>query len=51
MKKIFTTLVIATSLLMTLPAQAQVKFGIRGGANLVNMKFSGDFVNNLGKDN
>lgn len=51
MKKIFTTLVIAATMLMALPAQAQFKFGVRAGANLVNMKFSGDFVNNLGKEN
>ena len=40
MKKTFSILVIAAALLVTLPASAQIKFGIRGGANLVNMKFN-----------
>lgn len=39
-KKTFSILVIAAALLVTLPASAQIKFGIRGGANLVNMKFN-----------
>ena len=51
MKKIYTTLVVALTMLMAMPSQAQVKFGIRGGANLVNMKLNSDFVNNLNKDN
>ena len=42
----------AAALLMTMPAQAQVKFGFRGGANLVNMKLSGNVMNNItDKDN
>ena len=41
MKKLYSILVMAAALLMTMPAQAQVKFGFRGGANLVNMKLSG----------
>ena len=40
MKKTFSIFVIAAALLVTLPATAQIKFGIRGGANLVNMKFN-----------
>ena len=40
MKKTFSILVIAAALLVTLPTTAQIKFGIRGGANLVNMKFN-----------
>lgn len=51
MKKIYSTIVMAAVLLMAMPAQAQVKFGFRGGANLVNMKLSGNVVNNLQKDN
>ena len=51
MKKIYSTIVMAAVLLLAMPAQAQVKFGFRGGANLVNMKLSGDFTNNLAKDN
>ncbi len=50
MKRIFTTLVVAAALLMTLPAQAQFKFGVRAGANLVNMKFS-DGLQNLSGNN
>lgn len=52
MKKLYSILVMAAALLMTMPAQAQVKFGFRGGANLVNMKLSGNVVNNItDKDN
>lgn len=44
MKKIYTLIIMVAALLMTQTAQAQFKFGIRGGANLVNMKFnSGTF--------
>ena len=38
MKKIFTLIVLAAALSM--PAQAQVKFGLKGGLNLTNMSFS-----------
>lgn len=31
----------AAALLVSLPSQAQIKFGIRGGANLVNLKTDG----------
>ncbi|MCI6861446.1 MAG: porin family protein [Prevotella sp.] len=52
MKKLYSILVMAAALLMTMPAQAQVKFGFRGGANLVNMKLSGNVMNNItDKDN
>lgn len=52
MKKLYSILVMAAALLMTMPAQAQVKFGFRGGANLVNMKLSGNVVKNItDKDN
>ena len=52
MKKLYSILVMAAALLMTMPAQAQVKFGFRGGANLVNMKLSGNVMKNItDKDN
>ena len=52
MNKLYSILVMAAALLMTMPAQAQVKFGFRGGANLVNMKLSGNVMNNItDKDN
>ena len=44
MKKAISLLVMAVTLLITLPANAQFQFGIRGGANLVNMKFSNDIA-------
>lgn len=44
MKKAISLLVMAVALLITLPANAQFQFGIRGGANLVNMKFSNDIA-------
>ncbi len=51
MKKIYTTLFIVIAMFMAIPSQAQVSFGIRGGANLVNMKMSSDVLgskNNAG---
>ena len=50
MKKILSIIAVSVALLAA-PANAQVKFGVRGGANLVNMKVSGNVVNNLQKDN
>lgn len=50
MKKILSIIAVSVALLAA-PANAQVKFGVRGGANLVNMKLSGNVVNNLQKDN
>ena len=50
MKKILSIIAVLVALLAA-PANAQVKFGVRGGANLVNMKLSGNVVNNLQKDN
>ena len=44
MKKIFSTLVIMVCLLLAVPAQAQVKFGLKGGLNLTDMSFSVDDV-------
>lgn len=41
-KKAFSIFVIAAALLVTLPASAQIQFGIRGGANLVNIKFNNE---------
>lgn len=42
MKKAISLFVIAAALLVTMPAKAQIQFGIRGGANLVNMKFTNE---------
>ena len=42
MKKIFTLMVLLTA--MTFTAQAQVKFGLKGGLNLTNMRFDKDVV-------
>lgn len=41
MKKAFRLFLVAAAMLLTVPAAAQFKYGIRGGANLVNMKFDG----------
>lgn len=41
-KKAISLFVIAAALLVTMPAKAQIQFGIRGGANLVNMKFTNE---------
>lgn len=51
MKKFYTTIVIAIAMLVAIPSQAQVSWGVRAGANLVNMKMSGDVLgskNNAG---
>ena len=43
MKKFFTTLAVAL-MLMTVPAQAQLKFGLTGGLNMTQMSYSEDLV-------
>ena len=51
MKKILSTIaVVAMMLTVTMPAEAQIKFGVRAGANLVNMKIS-DGIDNLKGNN
>lgn len=40
MKKLFTVFALAGALLVTAPAQAQVKFGLKGGVNLTNLSLS-----------
>ena len=42
MKKFFTLVVLLAT--MTVAAQAQVKFGVKGGLNLTNMKFDNSIV-------
>ena len=42
MKKFFTLVVLLAT--MTVAAQAQVKFGVKGGLNLTSMKLSKDVV-------
>ena len=44
MKKILTLLAVAVALLTTVPAQAQVKFGLKGGVNVTNMSFSSEVL-------
>ena len=44
MKKLYTTLAIAIAMLVAIPSQAQISWGVRAGANLVNMKMSGDVL-------
>lgn len=51
MKKLYTTLAIAIAMLVAIPSQAQTSWGVRAGANLVNMKMSSDVLgskNNAG---
>lgn len=40
MKKIFTTLLVASALMMGITAKAQVKFGVKGGVNVTSMSFN-----------
>ena len=44
MKKIFTAIIAAVALLTATSAQAQIKFGLKGGLNVTNMSFSRDVV-------
>lgn len=48
MKKIFTILAVAAAMLTATSAQAQVKFGLKGGLNITSMSLSKDVVS---KDN
>ena len=51
MKKILSTIAVtAVMLVMAMTAEAQTKFGVRAGANLVNMKIS-DGIDNLKGNN
>ena len=40
MKKIFGALMIAICIAMAMPAQAQIRFGVKGGLNLSKASFS-----------
>ncbi|CCX63562.1 putative uncharacterized protein [Prevotella sp. CAG:1058] len=44
MRKLFTLVVLVAATLVTIPAQAQFKFGLKGGLNLTDMSFSVDDV-------
>ena len=50
MKKIFSILLVAICLFMAIPAQAQVKLGVKGGLNLANVDFKG-LENNVKTEN
>ncbi len=49
MKKLFTTLLVAVGLMAVAPAQAQIKFGVKGGLNITDMKFSEDIASESNK--
>lgn len=42
MKKTLTTLLLLAALVLAVPAQAQVKFGLKGGLNVTSMSFNSD---------
>lgn len=42
MKKIVSMAIVALALMVAMPVQAQVKFGLKGGVNVTNMKLSSD---------
>lgn len=44
MRKLFTLVALVAATLVTIPAQAQFKFGLKGGLNLTDMSFSVDDV-------
>lgn len=44
MRKTFTLIAFVALMLAAIPAQAQLKFGVKGGLNITNMSFSKDVV-------
>ena len=42
MKKMVSVLAVAICLIMALPSQAQIRFGVKGGVNISKVTFSGD---------
>lgn len=50
MKKILSILIVAVAMLVATPAKAEIKWGIRGGANITNFNLSKG-LGNLDKDN
>lgn len=42
MRKIFTLVVLVAATLVAIPAQAQIKFGLKGGLNITDMSLSSD---------
>lgn len=44
MRKTFTLIAFVALMLTAIPAQAQLKFGVKGGLNITNMSFSKDVV-------
>ena len=44
MKKLFSTLMVMACLVLAIPAQAQIKFGVKGGLNISKMYISKDVM-------
>ena len=44
MRKFFTLVVLVAATLVAIPAQAQFKFGLKGGLNITDMSFSSDVL-------
>lgn len=44
MKKFFTAVIMAVALISAIPAQAQIKWGLKGGYNVTNMSLSADVI-------
>lgn len=44
MKKFFTAIVLAAVMMVAMPSQAQIKFGLKGGLNVTSMSFSSDVI-------
>ena len=44
MRKFFTLVVLVAAPLVAIPAQAQFKFGLKGGLNITDMSFSSDVL-------
>lgn len=44
MKKLFTLIIVAVAMMIATPANAQVKFGLKGGFNVSNMSLSNELL-------
>lgn len=44
MKKVFTAILFAAAMMVAMPSQAQISFGLKGGLNVTNMSFSSEVI-------
>lgn len=44
MRRLFTAIILAAAMMVAMPSQAQIKFGLKGGLNVTSMSFSSDVI-------